>query len=97
VGWTNVWILDGPGLGPDPVLVFVGTRDLVCDILSLVLSTYYYILYWTAWATMLYLNGYRFINFICGTMPRQSWPCTCLSPPRYSTINKSRPSSLYFQ
>jgi len=27
------------GLGPDPELVFVSTRGLVCDILSLVLST----------------------------------------------------------
>jgi len=31
----------GPRLGPSPVLVFVDTRGLVCNILSLVSSTYY--------------------------------------------------------
>jgi len=38
VGWAIVWVLDGPGLSLGLELVFVGTRSLVCDILSLMLS-----------------------------------------------------------
>jgi len=28
MGWAIVWVLDGPGLGLGPMLVFVGTRAL---------------------------------------------------------------------
>jgi len=31
----------GLGFGPSPVLAFISIWDLVCNILSLVLSTYY--------------------------------------------------------
>ena len=41
MGWANIWIHDGPGLSPSPMLAFVDTRDPVYDILSLGLSTYY--------------------------------------------------------
>jgi len=41
MGWAIIWVLDGPGLSLGPELVFVVTRGLVCNILSLVLSTDY--------------------------------------------------------
>jgi len=41
MGWAIVWVLDGPRLSPRLELVFIDTRGLVCNILSLVLSTNY--------------------------------------------------------
>jgi len=41
MGWADIWALDAPGICPGPVLMFVGFWDLACNILSLVLSTYY--------------------------------------------------------
>jgi len=32
--WASVWILDGSGLSPGLGLMYVGIRDLICDILS---------------------------------------------------------------
>jgi len=34
MGWANILVLDGPGLSLGPALAYVGTRGLVCDILS---------------------------------------------------------------
>jgi len=39
--WADIWALDGLGFGPSPVLTFVSIWDLVWNIVSLVLSTYY--------------------------------------------------------
>jgi len=39
--WAIVWVLDGHGLSLGPEIVFVGTRCLIYNILSLVLSTNY--------------------------------------------------------
>jgi len=35
MGWAIVWVLDGPGVSLGSKVVFVGTRGLVCNILSL--------------------------------------------------------------
>jgi len=59
MGWANIWILDGFGPSPSPVLAFVGTRDLVFDILSLVLLTYCILsIIVVAWAAMFCLTSH---------------------------------------
>jgi len=34
MGWATVLILDGPGLGPSPGLMYMGIRGFIWDILS---------------------------------------------------------------
>jgi len=41
MGWADIWALDRSRIGPCPVLALSGFWDLVCNILSLMLSTYY--------------------------------------------------------
>jgi len=85
IGWAIIWVLDGPRLSPGLELVFVSTKSLVCNILSLVLSTDCVLSFEVSGMGryVFPLDRYLLDNFICGVMCRRAWPCSFLGPPIY--------------
>jgi len=65
--------------------MFVGTKGLVCNVLSVEWSTDVVFFSEVGGLNRFRLSNYSLDDFACGVMCRRAWPCGFISPPRCST------------